>query len=243
MIESLRALMELVQSSWPFTPPAYPELKGDSDPRAIVHAAMHLAKSSGKVVGAIEPIDHGKPVDRDALTEQLSYTLVNLLRIASLAGISSRELLVTVENWKQRARRMDDKVARVQCLGCNGYILTVAPGVGTIREIECPDCGAPVVVEFADTERFTPPLPEHPETGPALSSRCQAPPPGWVCSRDRGHDGPCAARLVPEDLPRIPPGHVGAGYINNCSLAFGDDAKTCQMCGGTCPDVARFGYG
>jgi hypothetical protein len=25
-------------------------------------------------------------------------------------------------------------------------------------------------------------------------ARCERPPPGWRCSRDRGHDPPCAAR-------------------------------------------------
>jgi hypothetical protein len=31
---------------------------------------------------------------------------------------------------------------------------------------------------------------------------CDKPPPGWVCSRHRGHDGPCAAWV---DLRRPPP--------------------------------------
>lgn len=27
-------------------------------------------------------------------------------------------------------------------------------------------------------------------------SRCRVPPPGWSCSRQAGHEGPCAARPV-----------------------------------------------
>jgi len=30
------------------------------------------------------------------------------------------------------------------------------------------------------------------------------------------------------------------GTINNCSLALGEEAKGCQICGGFCPDQARF---
>ena len=29
-------------------------------------------------------------------------------------------------------------------------------------------------------------------------ARCQVPPEGWWCSREPGHDGPCAARIDPE---------------------------------------------
>lgn len=34
--------------------------------------------------------------------------------------------------------------------------------------------------------------------------RCELPPQGWQCSRRRGHDGPCAARPVP-DAPSVEP--------------------------------------
>ena len=44
----------------------------------------------------------------------------------------------------------------------------------------------------------------------------------------------------PTELPRIPEGHPHAGYINNCALANGEDEASCQMCGGNCPDRARF---
>lgn len=33
------------------------------------------------------------------------------------------------------------------------------------------------------------------------------------------------------------------GTINNCSLKFGDDADSCQMCGGDCPDLAKLFHG
>lgn len=29
-----------------------------------------------------------------------------------------------------------------------------------------------------------------------LETECKIPPDGWVCSREEGHVGPCAARLV-----------------------------------------------
>ena len=43
-------------------------------------------------------------------------------------------------------------------------------------------------------------LPEEAFTG----ARCDVPPPGWWCSRSKGHDGPCAARPTePKMLPGL----------------------------------------
>lgn len=33
-------------------------------------------------------------------------------------------------------------------------------------------------------------------------SRCTVPPAGWVCTRDAGHEGPCAA------VPSVDPGRI-----------------------------------
>jgi hypothetical protein len=39
-----------------------------------------------------------------------------------------------------------------------------------------------------------------------LTPRCDRAPPGWQCSRDRGHEGPCAAHpLATEAAPTVPP--------------------------------------
>lgn len=40
---------------------------------------------------------------------------------------------------------------------------------------------------------------------------CQLPPPGWWCSRDAGHDGPCAARQG-QRPPIVCPQCGGKGY-------------------------------
>lgn len=42
------------------------------------------------------------------------------------------------------------------------------------------------------------------ETHKAAAPHCEAPPEGWFCTRDAGHDGPCAARPVSELCPSSP---------------------------------------
>lgn len=41
--------------------------------------------------------------------------------------------------------------------------------------------------------------------------RCMRPPPGWWCSREPGHSGPCAARPAPTSppVPKSPPPNHG----------------------------------
>lgn len=39
-------------------------------------------------------------------------------------------------------------------------------------------------------------------------SVCTIPPPGWVCTRERGHDGPCAAYPDPRIVELFPPGSI-----------------------------------
>lgn len=44
---------------------------------------------------------------------------------------------------------------------------------------------------------------------------CTIPPPGWFCTREQGHDGPCAAwPLDPKDLPGNDPVIVGSEVIS-----------------------------
>lgn len=101
MSETLQELSTIVCEDWPFNKATYPRLDGPGDHHALVHAVLHLAKSSGKVAAAVEPYDHGKEVDRDALRDQLGYTLVNLLRTADLAGIAPDELVGVVTRWRE----------------------------------------------------------------------------------------------------------------------------------------------
>lgn len=34
-----------------------------------------------------------------------------------------------------------------------------------------------------------------------MNAKCEVPPSGWVCSRAKGHEGPCAASPAPENKP------------------------------------------
>jgi hypothetical protein len=44
--------------------------------------------------------------------------------------------------------------------------------------------------------------------------RCPLPPPGWWCSRPAGHEGPCAAREISDDLEiEISWGNAALGFL------------------------------
>lgn len=40
-------------------------------------------------------------------------------------------------------------------------------------------------------------------TQAAITTRCDLPPDGWVCTRDAGHDGPCAAERAEPDAASL----------------------------------------
>lgn len=102
------AIIELrddIALAWPISQTAYPLLDGPKDHHALVHAVIHLSKSSGKVSGAVEPYVHGKEVDLDTLRDQLAYTLVNVLRIADLADIPTSDILDVINDYIKKSKK------------------------------------------------------------------------------------------------------------------------------------------
>jgi hypothetical protein len=53
---------------------------------------------------------------------------------------------------------------------------------------------------------------------------CQVPPPGWRCTREAGHGGPCAAVEAPEDLELVERGMARLREATH-------QAKPCDRCG------------
>lgn len=49
------------------------------------HAALHIAKAAGKVAAALEPADHGGPIDRAALTMALADLVICAAKVANEA--------------------------------------------------------------------------------------------------------------------------------------------------------------
>lgn len=86
---------------------------------------------------------------------------------------------------------------------------------------------------------------------------CDKPPAGWSCSRDKGHDGPCAATQVIAGIPvvvddTLAPNEIRVVQGGRCSRALWAEGKaapkTCAKCGlGPCnlvvfSDGAFFSY-
>lgn len=56
------------------------------------HSLMHATKAVGKVAAAIEPADHGKPIEREALGWALADVIITAARIANKVPGKSMDL-------------------------------------------------------------------------------------------------------------------------------------------------------
>ncbi len=91
---------ERLDVAWPWNEEAYPVLGRLQDPNQILafkahHTLGHLHKSVGKIEALLEPIDHGantSALQDAAVTELVGKSIVDLLRFAKDAGISSEDL-------------------------------------------------------------------------------------------------------------------------------------------------------
>src|SRR5262245_13748358 len=92
----LEAARLRVESLWPCDPDNYPGLD-DSQYGYVRHVALHMAKDAGRIAAGIEPIDHGRPWDGQALGRSTRNMLVNVLRMCSLLHLSPAELLADYE--------------------------------------------------------------------------------------------------------------------------------------------------
>ena len=99
---SLHDLMEYVRKGWVFNKRTYPRIKKNNATEfAIKHVSEHMAKTTGKIVAAIEPYDHGLPMDLDAIQRQTAYALINTLRMASLVGMTDATFQAIFYSWRQ----------------------------------------------------------------------------------------------------------------------------------------------
>lgn len=87
----------------------------------------------------------------------------------------------------------------------------------------CKRCGSVACAEDAELERRFGPTPDiwddthDTESHTVTADPCNVPPPGWVCSRDADHAGPCAA------IPRYDTDHdFLAPWTSFKQFAFGD---------------------
>lgn len=61
------------------------------------------------------------------------------------------------------------------------------------------------------------------------AATCRRPPTGWYCSREPGHDGPCAARPEPE--PQMTEALIqGLGQFPHCDVGVLHARGECDYC-------------
>lgn len=81
-----------VTEFWPFNSENYPQLQ-TTLPAAIRHVFLHIMKDAGRMATAVEPADHGKPVDYTLLRRCTRNALVDALRLCSLMEMEPSKLL------------------------------------------------------------------------------------------------------------------------------------------------------
>jgi hypothetical protein len=99
-MNDLKALMELVATTWECDVKRYPELQGKAlDERRnflVKHSLMHIAKTSGKLASVCEEFDHNggyEPDSEEMLKGYATKLFVNALKLAEEVGLSADDLL------------------------------------------------------------------------------------------------------------------------------------------------------
>ena len=102
----LQDLIDLSAQVYPFDTSTYPEIGSYTEEEktafAISHQALHFAKTTGKIAGLAEEIDHATTgfteTRRIMLEEQLAAQFVNVLRLAETLEINGDALLELAAN-------------------------------------------------------------------------------------------------------------------------------------------------
>ncbi len=96
----LDKLIEFITQHYPFPKDVFPSLEGKTEEEkfifAVRHVAMHFAKTAGKVVAVSEDADHTNKVDTEVLKDEIPKALINVLRLAALAGMSEKEIIQSI---------------------------------------------------------------------------------------------------------------------------------------------------
>ena len=97
---SLDPLMEFISRNYRFDGDSYPELQENPDKAfkfGISHTAHHMMKSTGVVATEAERADHGGKVRSEELEIAVVKQLVNTLKLASHIGLTSSDLIASVQ--------------------------------------------------------------------------------------------------------------------------------------------------
>jgi hypothetical protein len=101
MKEEINQLMEIIAKRFPFDENHYPELRGASEKErllfAVRHSALHFAKISGKIAAVSEDMDHGKDMHTPDAKTYVTKTLIDVLRLAELLGMTEKDIIEAIE--------------------------------------------------------------------------------------------------------------------------------------------------
>ncbi len=101
MHTNLDNLIKFITKNYPFSEETHSKVKGLSKDEwhlfAVRHLAMHHAKTAGKIVGVVEPTDHGEEINVAQIKEDLPKALVNTLRLAELVGMTEKDFIEALE--------------------------------------------------------------------------------------------------------------------------------------------------
>lgn len=118
--DELDELIVRIQQAWPFDTEHYPPLHDGTNHgtlawrrraavelRAVAaehHVIAHLAKQTGKLAALVEPGLHGKPTGTpDAVARSVAHTIIDVLRLCSLTGVSGADVLRHIEAWESES--------------------------------------------------------------------------------------------------------------------------------------------
>lgn len=103
---NLQEIQIATEKAWPFDETSYPSLAHlsvvDKQTFALKHVLIHLAKAVGHVARAVEPLDHGEELDKDAMRIALRKVIVDAVQSADVAGITPKELEEEIMRWQHK---------------------------------------------------------------------------------------------------------------------------------------------
>lgn len=104
---TLREIYEKTEAAWPFDAENYPNLEHVfAGQRAVAysgHTLLHVMKQAGKLAALFEPMAHSVFYNvtsrRSEVARQVAYMIVNVLRLAQLAGVAPEDVEDAIQQY------------------------------------------------------------------------------------------------------------------------------------------------
>jgi len=110
---NLKELFEKVGDAWRFDTKNYPRLHLSIGGRvdSTAHVLLHISKTAGKLATIFEQLAHMEqaqgsdatildhPVTKPHIARQTAYMVVNVVKLAALAGVTPEEVAAEIQLW------------------------------------------------------------------------------------------------------------------------------------------------